>query len=256
MPAAVIPKSAVAADDNEIAMVATVTPVPEPYCKQVLNGYYAWNINIRDIIPLFYFAGGIGLIAIGAWLGTKEQIVLCALLVSIGIAGFIWGTYTSQLCLCVYGTRWAGARLRAEFAKRPKVIVDLNDPELQFVSIMPREAFAKIRWTMSSDLLLMKIDNQRKEVRLEGDVDQYVIPVAAISDCQPVCMFPSDRRATTKPALDGTAPYSARRRRAGIAHRRRPYRFLATNQQEAGKNRARDLRENQRTVADHRVKYS
>ena len=188
-PAAVIPKPASVADENEIAMVATVTPVAEPYCKQVLNGYYAWNINIRDIVPLFYFGGGVGLIALGVWLGSKQQVVLCAALVTLGIVGFLWGTYTSQLCLCIYGNRWAAKRLRAELSKRPKLIVDLHDPELQYISIIPREAFSKIRWTMSSDLLLMKIDTKRNEIRMEGDVDTYIIPAAAISDCQPVCMF-------------------------------------------------------------------
>ncbi len=196
-PAAVIAKPV--AVDDEISMVATVVPVPEPYCRQVLNGYYAWNINIRDIVPLFYFMGGIGLIALGIWLGSKQQILLCTGLVTVGIAGFVWGTYTSQLCLCIYGNRWAAAKLRNELAKRPNVIVELSDPELQYISIIPREAFSKIRWTMSSDLLLMKIDNKRSEIRMEGDVDQYVIPAAAISDCQAVCMYhPIDAQRTNQ----------------------------------------------------------
>jgi hypothetical protein len=186
VPAAVIPTKPA---ENEISMVATVTPVPEPYCKQVLNGYYAWNINIRDVIPLIYFLGGVGLVALGAWLGSKQQVVPCVLLVIIGIAGFVWGCYTSQLCLCIYGNRWAAGRLRNELAKRPNLVVDLNDAELQYISIIPREAFSKIRWTMSSDLLLMKIDPKRKEIRMEGDVENYIIPAAAVIDCQAICLF-------------------------------------------------------------------
>lgn len=189
-PAAVIPTPVAAvADDHEIAMVATITPVPEPYRQQVRNGYYSLNINLRDIIPMFYFLGGIGLIALGAWLGSKQQIIACTLLVIAGIAGFAWGTYSSQLCLCVYGLRWALGRMRTELARRPNLIVDLKDPDLQFVSIIPRDSFVKIKWTMASDLLMMKIDSARNEIRMEGDSDQYIIPAAAISDCQPLCMF-------------------------------------------------------------------
>ncbi len=185
-PAAVVAAPVV---DNEISMVATVTPVPEPYRQLVRNGSYAWNINIRDIIPVFYFLGGIGLVVLGAWLGSKEQIILCVLLVLVGIAAFLWGTYTSQLCISVYGNLWGLSRLRSELAKRPKIIVDLNDPELKFVSIIPRESFVKVKWTMSSDLLLMKIDEGRSEIRMEGDGDQYIIPAAAIANCQPLCMY-------------------------------------------------------------------
>ncbi len=186
-PAAVVAAPSMA--NEEISMVATVTPVPEPFRQLVRNGAYAWNINIRDIVPVFYFLGGIGLVALGAWLGSVGQMILCVLLVFTGIAGFVWGTYTSQMCLCVYGNRWAHGRLRAEIAKRPNLIVDLHDPDLKYVSIIPRESFVKIKWTMSSDLLLMKIDTDRDEIRLEGDSDQYIIPGAAITDCQPLCMY-------------------------------------------------------------------
>lgn len=185
-PAAVVTAPAT---NNEASQVATVTPVAEPFRQLVRNGAYAWHINLRDIIPVFYFLGGIGLIALGAWLGSKEQIVLCVLLVLAGIAGFVWGTYTSQLCISVYGNIWALSRLRTEFAKRPKILVDLDDPDIKFVSLIPRESFVKIKWTMSSDLLLMKIDTDRNEIRMEGDSDQYVIPGGSIADCQPLCMF-------------------------------------------------------------------
>ncbi len=185
-PAAVIAAPAAA---TETMFVATVTPIAEPYRQLVRNGAYAWNINIRDIIPVFYFLGGIGVMALGGWLCSVEQIILGVLAIFVGGAGFAWGTYTSQLCISVYGNLWALSRLRTEFARRPKTLVDLSDPEVKYVSIIPRESFVKIKWTMSSDLLLMKIDQARNEIRMEGDSDQYLIPGGAITDCQPLCMF-------------------------------------------------------------------
>jgi hypothetical protein len=187
VPTAVVPGPS----ENRAATsaVATVTPVAEAYRQRVRNGSYHWNINLRDLIPLVYFLGGLGLVALGVWSGFEGQYLLCGLLVSMGVAGFGWGTYVSQLCLCVYGNRWAHARLRAELAKRPDLSVDLADPDLTYVSIIPRDSFAKVKWTMASDLLLMQIDTARREIRLEGDSDRYVIPIAAIADCQPVCMY-------------------------------------------------------------------
>jgi len=49
--------------------------------------------------------------------------------------------------------------------------------------------------TLSSDLLLMKINENRKEILLEGDSDRYRIPVATITSCEPQCFFhPLDKQ--------------------------------------------------------------
>src|SRR5262249_56557776 len=58
-----------------------------------------------------------------------------------------------------------------------------------YVSIIPRESFVKVKLTMASDLLLLKLDERRRLLLMEGDCDRYRIPAGAISVCEPQCFF-------------------------------------------------------------------
>ena len=42
---------------------------------------------------------------------------------------------------------------------------------------------------MSSDLLLMKIDEAARRVLMEGDCDRYCIPAGAVALCEPECFY-------------------------------------------------------------------
>src|SRR5262249_41911281 len=58
---------------------------------------------------------------------------------------------------------------------------------------IPRESFARVKLTMSSDLLLMKLDPPGQRLLMEGDCDRYRIPAGAIVECTPQCFFhPAD----------------------------------------------------------------
>src|SRR5438552_3178653 len=108
---------------------------------------------------------------------------------AVGAAGFAWGFYTAIYCLAVYENRWIERRLRAEVRHRSDVWVDADDPDSTYVSLIPRESFAKVKWTMASDVLLLRLDERRRQVILEGDSDRYRIPAGAISLCEPQCFF-------------------------------------------------------------------
>ena len=72
-------------------------------------------------------------------------------------------------------------------------MVSARDPEAVYVSLIPRESFAKVKLTMSSDLLLLRSDPLKGELLLEGDSDRYQIPADSIGDCEPQCFFhPAD----------------------------------------------------------------
>src|SRR5262249_19178306 len=89
--------------------------------------------------------------------------------------------------------RWIERRLCHEIAGRPDALVSPRDPEAIYVSLIPRESFAKVRLTMSSDLLLLGIDQAKGQLLLEGDSDRYQIPADSIEDCAPQCFFhPAD----------------------------------------------------------------
>lgn len=192
-PARVIPTAAATGGAKSTATsVATVTPVEEEFRQRVRNRSYPWMLNLRDLMPIVHFLTGLLLIACCVGLVIMDGIgfKLLGVLCGLGAAAALgWGYYTSQWCLCVYGNRWGEKRLRTELARRPKTIVDLADDDLRYVSIIPRDSFTKVKLTMASDLLLLKIDEARKQLRLEGDSDRHVIPFASILNCHPLCFF-------------------------------------------------------------------
>lgn len=180
---------AVVVDEGTTAEFAQVIPVPEPYRKRVrLKGYAIW-VNLIGLTPALYFFGGGGLAAFGIWLATENSMPVGWAAFAVGAVGCIWGGYVGRYCLCVPESRWIERRLRREFALRPDPLVDPRDPESLSVSLIPRESFAKVQLTMSSDLLLMRIDERGRCLLMEGDCDRYRIPAGAIAVCEPQCFF-------------------------------------------------------------------
>ena len=169
--------------------VATIAPVPEPYRSRVRTPSYALKVNLIALTPLIFFAGGFGLVALGVYAITEEDLIAGYLPIIVGVAAFGWGSYTGLCCLCVYENRWIERKLRSTIAQRPDLLIDPAAADAVYVSIIPRENWSKIKWTMSSDLLLMRIDERRREILLEGDLDRYRIPAEAIVDCAPECFF-------------------------------------------------------------------
>jgi hypothetical protein len=173
---------------------AEIIPVPEPYRQRVQGKGYALRVNLIGLTPVLYLLGGAGLVAGGIWLLTEMSIPLGCAAIVFGAAGVFWGVYVSQFCLSVPENRWIERRLHREIAQRPEMLVGPQDPESSFVSLIPREHFSKIKWTMASDVLLLKLDKSRRQLLLEGDSDRYRIPAGAISLCEPQCFYhPIDR---------------------------------------------------------------
>jgi hypothetical protein len=104
-------------------------------------------------------------------------------------AAFGWGVYAGLYCLAVAENRWIDRRLRREIGQRPDPLVAPDDPAGVYVSLIPRENFAVVKLTMSSDLLHLKLDERRREVLMEGDTDRYRIPAGAVIGCAPECFF-------------------------------------------------------------------
>jgi hypothetical protein len=169
--------------------VAVVTPVPEPYRQRVRGPGYALQLNLRGLIPLAYMAGGVGWPVLGGYLASNDQVALGVASLALGAAGLAWGIYVGLYCMGVYDNRWGERRLRAEVAQRPDPLVDPAGPDAAYVSLIPREHWTKVKWTMASDLLLMRIDPRRREVLLEGDCDRYRIPAGAVAGCAPECFY-------------------------------------------------------------------
>jgi hypothetical protein len=118
-------------------------------------------------------------------------------IVALGMGGclFVWGGYAALMCQSGYSYRWITTRLRTELAHRPHLLVDLAHPQTRYVLLMPGDAFTRFQPILASDVLLaddvllMELDDDQREIRMEGDRDRYIIPAGAISDCQPRCYF-------------------------------------------------------------------
>jgi hypothetical protein len=141
------------------------------------------------LTPGLYFFGGGGLVAGGIWLATEKGVPWGWAAVVPGAVGVVWGAYTALYCLSVYENRWIERRLRREFALRADPLADPRDPGSLYVSLIPRVSFAKVQLTMSSDLLLMRIDERGRRLLMEGDCDRYRIPAGAIAACEPERFF-------------------------------------------------------------------
>jgi hypothetical protein len=173
--------------------LAEITPVPEPYRQRVRGKGYALAVNLRGLIPVVYIFGGGGLAAWGIWSLTQSSLAFGCAATAIGVPACLWGLYTGGYCLGVYENRWIERRLRQELAQRGEVLVDPQDLDGLYVSLIPRESFVKIKLTMASDVLLMKLDQRRQEILLEGDADRYRIPAGAVAVCESQCFFhPAD----------------------------------------------------------------
>jgi hypothetical protein len=169
--------------------LAEITAVPEPFRQRVRSKGYALWVNLIALTPAVYFFGGGGLAAFGIWLAVEKPMPLGWAAAAVGAAGVVWGAYTGLYCLCVPEDRWINRRLRQEIGQRPDSLVDGRDPESLYVSLVPRESFAKVQLTMSSDLLLLKIDDRARRLLMEGDCDRYRIPAEAVAACEPECFF-------------------------------------------------------------------
>jgi hypothetical protein len=169
--------------------VAEITPVPEPYRQWVRAPGYALRVNLRGAIPLVYILGGGGLLALGVWRAVEGSVALGCAVAAVGAAGLAWGLYAALYCMTVYENRWIERCLRREIGQRPDSLVDSACPDSVYVSLIPRESFVKMRWTMSSDLMLVRIDERGRQVIMEGDSDRYRVPSEAISVCEPQCFF-------------------------------------------------------------------
>jgi hypothetical protein len=169
--------------------VATITPVPKPYSQQVCSGSFILWGNMLLMAPALFLFGGSGLLALSWCLASEDSVALSVALLVFGAAGFVWGVYTGLCCPGTQRSRWIERRLCRAIACRPDPLVDARDPDRIFVSFIPREYWSMVKSTASPDLLLMRIDQERRQVLLEGDYNRYRIPAGAIAQCGPECFF-------------------------------------------------------------------
>ena len=73
---------------------------------------------------------------------------------------------------------------RQAFAGRVDRLVQPDDPETEFVDVIPREHWGAAMLETATDIGLFKIDHSHRELLFEGDSKRYRIPFVAVTACQ------------------------------------------------------------------------
>jgi len=103
------------------------------------------------------------------------------------IAGGVWFFVSMAIAFIdssFFGNRYIRKLLRRELGRRTSELVDVNDPDALFVECVPKMNWGKMMLDNASDIGLMVVDRQRKEIRFEGDKERWRIPAAAIAHCE------------------------------------------------------------------------
>jgi hypothetical protein len=67
---------------------------------------------------------------------------------------------------------------------RPDRVVDPDEPDVLFVEVVPRENWKKLKLETATDVGFLTVDEQRRQVRFEGDQERLIIPYASIRSCE------------------------------------------------------------------------
>jgi len=85
------------------------------------------------------------------------------------------------LCFPTYLTsRFRLRQTRRAFEHRPDPAVDLHNPDLLFVDIVPRINWGKQMMENASDIGFLELNKSRRELIFEGDRQRYWIPIESI----------------------------------------------------------------------------
>lgn len=159
-----------------------ITSLPQQDARVVLS---STNVAIATGLILLPAAaglvGGLALIALGLSQANVNQAITAA-----GVFGGLgWGA----LCIFVLlrhqhylASQFQVRVARSALARRSGCVVSPSDPAARFVEILPRSSFAK--WGPAGDIGFFAIDLANRQLRLEGDVKRYVMPLASVVSCK------------------------------------------------------------------------
>ncbi len=179
-----------------------VQPIPAADAHKVLTKAGIAMGNLAALSVLVVFIGSIvgmaaPMIMVFNAVSNSHHVnpIIAALAVLVSLAFFV------LFCLSIYmalknpgvvGNRYYWFRSRSSIASRLNKWVDPQRPagsETYFNGIVPRERWGKLAMEMATDIGFTEIDPRRREIRFEGDVQRFRIPISAITNCQMVCYF-------------------------------------------------------------------
>lgn len=187
-----------------------VQAIPAGEARQVLNkaSVVMGNVATLSILAVFFasIAGLVGAVYFSNLIDAFRHGAASPLtavpgftLAAVCLVLFIFSAYVGTKNSGVAGNRYYRSRSRKSIALRLDKWVDPDRPadlETHFVGIVPRQNWGKLMMELATDIGFMQIDPRRQEIRFEGDVERYRIPISAITNCQMVCYFSTSGRSS------------------------------------------------------------
>jgi hypothetical protein len=158
--------------------VAMVEPVPEEFAGTILTRSHAIVQTVVGLLPLvLIFGGGYA----GFTFAERVRDPLAGALTVGGLVVLLLSLlfYTTYLT-----TRYMRGISWLAFAHRPDCWLDIREPGLLFVDIIPRSNWAKGLMESADDIGFLQVDEEHKQLVFEGDKERYRIPVEAITACK------------------------------------------------------------------------
>ena len=175
-------------------VVADIQTVPPEFAGRVLTAKTKWICAGIAFGALFAMFAGIGLLAWGATIALPdakskriatptEKIVGTSMMVVGGLSFFGIGA-TFFVDPSWLSNRYLLGRVKTEFARRGSHLVAPTDPQATFVEIVPKINWGKLKLENASDVGLLRLDKERREILFEGDNEYCRVPVAAVTSCE------------------------------------------------------------------------
>jgi len=184
-PAANTPETNIVSSDNSgqtwEGRLARIEQVPTGEAGTVLTSR---NAILQTVIGVFSTLGVVGVALVPAIVLANmkqpppEWVSGICLVVMFGgmIFGLIWNLFYAR-----YPTaRFMRRQTWRDFEMRANPAVDLQNPDLYFVDIIPRQNWGKMMMENASDIGFLELNKSRRELIFEGDKERYWIPVESI----------------------------------------------------------------------------
>lgn len=163
--------------------LAEITSVPVSQARKVLSPASVRIATLLTLAPIAGIVSGVGLFILGIAYAHVTQVftIVCVLAGFADIGISVWSLLNLQKLLA---SRYLKSLAQRSFRERTDALVSCDDPEAQFVDVTPRHLWNTSAFEPQADIGFLKIDRQRQELLLEGDVKRYRIPFAAVTRCE------------------------------------------------------------------------
>jgi hypothetical protein len=164
--------------------LAEIIPLAPEIAGRIFTRAMMWKGTLMSAAGLVGIFGGLGLLTWGAtrleeYAGDVVGISLCV----VGGAAVLFAIGGIFLDSSFGGNRMLRKAFLAEVGRRPDAWVRADDPAARFVEVVPKLNWGKTMLDNASDIGLLRVDADRREIRFEGDRERWRIPVTALTHC-------------------------------------------------------------------------